>query len=201
MPLINSHRISPNSILGIWKIDESIDELKKLNRIEKFGLNEKINEKKFKESIASKLIIKKLCSIIKLDFHGIYKNPSGKPFLIKNKEFISISHSYPYAVGLINNNKCGIDIEKIRKKILKVNTKFLKKSEINRVGKSLIKNTIYWSSKEALFKAYGGLNVNYINDISIIHSKDSNKLIGKIKDEKYLLSIKKIEDFIITYTN
>lgn len=202
MPLINLYKISPYSVLGIWKIEESINEMKEINKNEKININEKKNDKKFIESVASIMIIKNLSSFMESNYYGIYKNNLGKPLLIKSEANISISHSYPYAVGLMNKkNVCGVDIEKISEKVLKINSKFLNKNEIIKVGNSLIKNTIYWSCKEALFKAYNKSGISFINDISINETEEKNKIIGKIKNKEFILLTKKIEDFIIIYTN
>ena len=202
MPLINLCKISPHAVLGIWKIQESIQEMKEINKNEKININEKINDKKFIESVAARMVIKKLSSFMKLNYYGIHKNNLGKPLLIKSKANISISHSYPYAVGLMNQkNVCGVDIENITKKVLKINSKFLNKNEIIKVGNSLIKNTIYWSCKEALFKAYNKSGISFINDISINETEEKNKIIGKIKNKEFTLLTKKIDDFIIIYTN
>ena len=132
MPLINLYKISPHSVYGIWKIEESIEQMTEISITEKIYLNNKMNNKKFKETVASRMVIKSLCPLLKLNYFGTHNNNSGKPFLIKNNVNISISHSYPYAVGLINKKKeCGIDIEKISKRVLKINPKFLNKYESN----------------------------------------------------------------------
>ena len=200
MPIINLSRITPYKALGIWKINESQNEINHLNNIEKLNIDNRILEKKFKEKVAATMVIKKICEYLKLNYYGIKKNKAGKPFLIKNKANISISHSYPYAVGLINiKNLCGIDIEKIREKVLKINPKFLDEDEIKFVGTSRKKNTIFWCCKEALFKTSNKQNISFRDDINLKEKK--KKIIGKIRGKKFKLSIKEIEDFIIAYTN
>ena len=202
MPLINSYKISPHSFFGIWKIEESTQEMRKINKSEKINFNETKNDKKFKESVACRIIIKHLCPLLNLKYYGINKKNSGKPFLLKNNAFISFSHSYPYAVALINKKEsCGIDIEKIREKILKLNHKFLNKYETIKVGNSLKENTIYWSCKEALFKADRRQKISFINEILIDKIEEKDKMRGKLKNKNFILSIKKIEDYIIVYTN
>ena len=120
--------------------------------------------------------------------------------MIKNKAHISISHSYPYAVGLIDiENLCGVDIEKIREKVLKINKKFLNEDERKLAGNSKEINTIFWCCKEALFKASINQNISYSDDINL--KKIKEKIAGKIKEEKFNLSTQKIEDFIIAFTD
>jgi len=200
MPLINLSKITTSKAFGIWKINESLNEINHLNKVENLNVDNKIIEKKFKEKVAARMVIKKICENLKLNYYGIKKNKAGKPFLIKNKVEISISHSYPFAVALINTkNLCGIDIEKKREKILKINPKFLDEDERKFVGTSINKNTIFWCCKEALFKTSNKQNISFRDDINLKEKK--KKIIGKIRGKKFKLSIKEIEDFIIAYTN
>ena len=200
MPIINLSRITPYKALGIWKINESLNQINDLNKIEKLNIDNRIHEKKFKEKVAATMVIKKICEYLKLNYYGIKKNKAGKPFLIKNKSNISISHSYPYAVGLIDiENLCGVDIEKIREKVLKINKKFLNEDERKLAGNSKEINTIFWCCKEALFKASSNQNISYSDDINL--KKIKEKIAGKIKEEKFNLSTQKIEDFIIAFTD
>ena len=200
MPLINISKITTNKAFGIWKINESLDEINHLNKNENLNIDNRIIEKKFKEKVAARMVVKKICENLKLNYYGIKKNKAGKPFLIKNNAKISISHSYPFAVALINTkNLCGIDIEKIREKVLKVNPKFLDEDERKLVGISKKKNTIFWCCKEALYKTSNKQNISFRDDINLKEKKKN--IIGKIKGEKFKLSIKEIENFIIAYTN
>ena len=200
MPLINISKITTNKAFGIWKINESLNEINHLNKNENLNIDNRIIEKKFKEKVAARMVVKKICENLKLNYYGIKKNKAGKPFLIKNNAKISISHSYPFAVALINTkNLCGIDIEKIREKVLKINPKFLDEDERKLVGISRKKNTIFWCCKEALFKTSNKQKISFIDDINLKEKKKN--IIGKIKGKKFKLSIKEIEDFIIAYTN
>lgn len=200
MPLINISKITTNKAFGIWKVSESLNEINYLNKNENLNIDNRIIEKKFKEKVAARMVVKKICENLKLNYYGIKKNKAGKPFLIKNNAKISISHSYPFAVALINTkNLCGIDIEKIREKVLKINPKFLNEDERKLVGNSRKKNTIFWCCKEALFKTSNKQNISFRDDINLKEKKKN--IIGKIKGEKFKLSIKEIENFIIAYTN
>ncbi len=200
MPLINISKITTNKAFGIWKINESLNEINHLNKNENLNIDNRIIEKKFKEKVAARMVVKKICENLKLNYYGIKKNKAGKPFLIKNNAKISISHSYPFAVALINTkNLCGIDIEKIREKVLKINPKFLDEDERKLVGISRKKNTIFWCCKEALYKTSNKQNISFRDDINLKEKKKN--IIGKIKGEKFKLSIKEIENFIIAYTN
>ena len=186
-----------NSVVIIWKINESLSALQNMTK-EKSKIK---NLNKQKEFYASRILIENLCKSFNIRYYGIIKKDSGKPYLKNRTENISISHSFPYVTGILNKEKkCGIDIEKIQKKILKINHKFLSKSELNKIKNNTKKNTIYWTAKESLYKLKGEF-LSFKNDIKIIELKNSFNIYGKVLSKKILLNVEEIDDYIITYTN
>ena len=197
MGIIKTIYPNKNSIVIIWKINESLSALQNMTK-EKSKIK---NLNKQKEFYASRILIENLCKSFNIRYYGIIKNDSGKPYLKNRNENISISHSFPYVTGILNKEKkCGIDIEKIQKKILKINHKFLNKSELNKIKNNAKKNTIYWTAKESLYKLKGEF-LNFKNDIKIIELKNSFNIYGKVLSKKVLLNVEEIDGYIITYTN
>jgi len=197
MGIIKTIYPNKNSIVIIWKINESLSVLKNMTK-EKSKIKNIIKRKEF---YASRILIKNLCKSFNIRYYGIIKKDSGKPYLKNRTENISISHSFPYVTGILNKEKkCGIDIEKIQKKILKINHKFLSKSELNKIKNNTKKNTIYWTAKESLYKLKGEF-LSFKNDIKIIELKNSFNIYGKVLSKKILLNVEEIDDYIITYTN
>jgi len=197
MGIIKTIYPNKNSIVIIWKINESLSVLKNMTK-EKSKIKNIIKRKEF---YASRVLIKNLCKSFNIKYNGIIKKDSGKPYLKNRTENISISHSFPYVTGILNKEKkCGIDIEKIQKRILKINHKFLSKSELNKIKNNTKKNTIYWTAKESLYKLKGEF-LSFKNDIKIIELKNSFNIYGKILSKKILLNVEEIDDYIVTYTN
>ena len=197
MGIIKTIYPNKNSIVIIWKINESLSVLKNMTK-EKSKIKNIIKRKEF---YASRVLIKNLCKSFNIKYNGIIKKDSGKPYLKNRTENISISHSFPYVTGILNKEKkCGIDIEKIQKRILKINHKFLSKSELNKIKNNTKKNTIYWTAKESLYKLKGEF-LSFKNDIKIIELKNSFNIYGKVLSKKILLNVEEIDDYIITYTN
>ena len=197
MGIIKTIYPNKNSIVIIWKINESLSVLKNMTK-EKSKIKNIIKRKEF---YASRILIKNLCKSFNIKYNGIIKKDSGKPYLRNRTENISISHSFPYVTGILNKKKqCGIDIEKIQKKILKINHKFLSESELDKIKNNTKKNTIYWTAKESLYKLKGEF-LSFKNDIKIIELKNSFNIYGKILSKKILLNVEEIDDYIVTYTN
>ena len=132
------------SIIWVWKIDESIDELIELTN----QTTDIKNEIKRKEFYASRILIEKICEELDINFVGIKKDNNGKPYLINTKYHISISHKFPYVSVIFDTKKCGVDIERIDEKVKKIKSKFLSEDEELVVGENLKKLVEYWSMKE-----------------------------------------------------
>lgn len=87
--------------------------------------------------------------------HKIAYKPDSSPYLIPNKHFISISHSFPYACIALGNQPIGVDLEKVKEKIIKLRHKFVL-NESDFIEKEFEKEylTVIWSVKEALYKVH-----------------------------------------------
>ena len=109
------------SIIWVWKIDESFDKLIDLTN----QTTDIKNEIKKKEFYASRILIEKMCKELNIKFNGIKKDDNGKPYLINSKYHISISHKFPYVTSIFDNKACGVDIERIDNKVRKIKSKFL----------------------------------------------------------------------------
>ena len=72
MPIINLSRITPYKALGIWKINESLNEINDLKKIEKLNIDNRIHEK-IQRKVAATMVIKKICEYLKLNYYGIKK--------------------------------------------------------------------------------------------------------------------------------
>ncbi len=93
--------------------------------------------------------------------------PSGQPALSLNKEigstlpFLSISHSNGLAVAMTSLHKpCGIDVQHISSRILRVLERFCSAQEKSIIEESTINEDVVglnllWAAKEAVRKVYG----------------------------------------------
>ena len=101
--------------------------------------------------------------------YKIRYNKFGKPS-INSALNISISHSKEIAAIVFSNNKrIGLDIQIKERKILKIQNKFLNKSEILNIGvdPNVDILTMIWTSKESIFKAIGLKGISFSKNIII----------------------------------
>jgi 4'-phosphopantetheinyl transferase len=134
---------------------------------------------------------------------------SGKPYLV-NDIRISISHSFDWLVVLFSFNgiEIGVDIEKVRDKILNIKEKFLSGKELEDLrNASHEKYTIYWCVKEALYKALNIRGLNFAEQIFIadfIYSQAGGEINASVYDthskKTYTLHYQVLDNYILVYT-
>ncbi len=122
-------------------------------------------------------------------YHLIEIADTQKPFLPGEEYNFSISHCGDYAAVIISKqNRVGVDIELVRKKIGTIKHKFLNNEELRlypNADDNLL--TLFWSAKEAVFKWYGKGQVDFKDHINLKKSDtDSNAgiIFGEFLKEK-----------------
>lgn len=92
-------------------------------------------------------------------------NEYGKPEISENQH-ISISHDKNFCGVFLNENPCGLDIQTMDEKIIRLKNKFCNSSEL-RWAKSLEELTTIWSCKESIFKVFG-TEVPFADSINVL---------------------------------
>jgi 4'-phosphopantetheinyl transferase len=179
MALVHFEEINPESCWGIWRIDESEDDLLyRLNPV-KTDLThfESIQHPRIRlESIASRMIVKELTERYGYEYQGIFKNKNGKPFLYNSPLHISYSHTEQYAAAIIHTEKpCGIDMEHIQDKMMRVSARFLSEKELESTGEDLEKICIYWCAKEAMYKLYNLRDTEFKGNLKVSAFQKENR--------------------------
>ena len=181
------------SIIWVWKIDESFEKLIDLTN----QTTDIKNEIKKKEFYASRILIEKMCKEFNIKFNGIKKDDNGKPYLINSKYHISISHKFPYVTSIFDNKACGVDIERIDNKVRKIKSKFLTENEEKKIGDNLKKLVEYWSIKESTYKVEGKtIPLKKIN----VNQKSNSLYESFTNGKNFKLSVLEIDNHILSYT-
>ncbi|MCK9180004.1 MAG: siderophore biosynthesis protein [Bacteroides sp.] len=168
MPLMRIHKNKTHS-WGIWKMQESLDELllsfdnssRYENEIENFS-----SSKRQLEYITTRILLKHMLGEEK----RIAYHPNGKPYLSDNSYHISISHSGDFvAIILSNQYVVGIDIEKYGMKIDSLVSRFIRLDESPTVfqGEKRWSYLLHWSAKEVVFKILNEQNVDFKKHLKI----------------------------------
>jgi phosphopantetheinyl transferase (holo-ACP synthase) len=155
MPLfIRSHK----PYIGVWKIEESVDELLALlpctSTACKSSLSGMNNDRRRREWLASRILLKELTG----EEAVISYRPSGAPYVWRRKTHISISHTKDYAAIVLDNDySVGIDIEYPNPRAQKVKKRFLSPEEEAFLDNEneMLHSLICWCAKEAIYKCMG----------------------------------------------
>ena len=206
MPLYKLKNTGTESAWGIWKVEESAEELA-------FTAFEEAPEgiihlTKRLEWLASRVLVRTLLEQNDLPYSGIHKDEFGKPFLRELTHHISLSHAYPFvAVQLDKNKSVGIDIEQPTEKLLRVAPRVLSMEELENAGSDIRKHCAYWCAKEALYKVYGKRGLHFADQLLVepFILEETGDLKGTItvREEKLNVALSyEIEpEFVVVYTN
>ncbi|NLR92230.1 4'-phosphopantetheinyl transferase family protein [Flammeovirga agarivorans] len=170
------------------------------------------NDKVRRQSISGRAALTHLLGQLDLEYHGIHKNENGKPFLVNSEYSISISHSRHFAcamISLIPKDFIGIDIEMVTPKVLRLISRFANPDELKFAQSTIDGNpqnaTVIWTLKEAAYKAFGQLNIEFKSQIKSLFGLNNeiegieiNTVQGKA--HQYSSKIYLHEDFVVSIT-
>ena len=183
MPLSNPNDFIPINLF-LWKLSETEIELNNhidlsLSSISKLDLIKSSSQRK------QFLGVQNLLKLHNINNDSLFYDKNGKPHLSNNK-FISISHSFEYCGVIVADVKVGLDIEKLRPKILNISKKFISESDWNLIKLSSVENvTKVWTIKEAVFKAFGHKAIDFKKNIIITSiNKKFNKASVSISNNQ-----------------
>ena len=209
MPLIRKIYIGDHGVLGVWKIDETVEEL--LSMIH-FSNGDQETFERFKNKarqahwLSYRIAIRQILGDPKeLEF---YYDEFGKLHFKNHDYSLSVSHSGDYSAVLLNNKHCvGIDIEKVSDRINNISLKFLSVQELTKIDENNYKQlTCLWSAKETLFKLRGRGDLIFDQNIILEPcptDQDSGTFKGRIVkddiDNEYELKYFLIDNYVLVY--
>ena len=206
MALYKTLTVSPSTKVLIWKIEESIEDLKKgislteKNATRLDAMKSDLHQKGF-------LSIRHLLKEVGLTDADLHYDTYGKPHLNAGR-YISISHSFTFTAIIFSyETPVGIDIEKQREKILKIAHKFTQIEEyktIANVDALISKLTIVWGAKESLYKIYGKkkllfLHHIYIDDFKFVDKRTTGEIRFNGKEASYNIEFLEFEGFTCVF--
>ncbi|MBY0542522.1 MAG: 4'-phosphopantetheinyl transferase superfamily protein [Sphingobacteriaceae bacterium] len=185
MPIVLNKKIDDQTVLAVWKIDETEEQLLSSLQLKQHELDVITSLSAGKRALhwlSTRVLLRKMLNTA--DYIDCQMDEHGKPYLVNSDTHISLSHSYDYASVIISKDKkVGVDIELIKMKIKSIKHKFL--SDVELAQKQIGDNTnglyVCWCAKEAIYKWYGKKGLEFKQHI---HIKSF-----KLKDEGSLQAI------------
>lgn len=190
---------------GIWKTDETLEELSWLiphggNYLQE-AMQRFSHENRRKEWLAVRVLLFFLLG----EEHEIAYTSSGKPYLKDNSYHISISHTSGYvAVAFHPCYEVGIDIEQYATKVLRVKGRFMREDE-KAEGDEVYALLLHWSAKETLYKLLGQEEVDLKEHLRILpfSVKQEGQMQANeyktVERRSYTVSYQLEKDFVLTW--
>lgn len=202
MPL--AYRLDcPNAFGGVWKIEETVDELvAAIPQVKADAENACrlfASARRQLEYVAVRALVYTLlqrCPAI------CYKE-SGKPYLADRSLFLSVSHTTGYAAVLFSeNNEVGIDIERVSERVMNIRQRFLASDE---KPETLYQVLLHWSAKETVFKIIDEKNIEFSRHFHVYGLGQEEKknglfmLVCQKTDQQFKIYYKTATDYVLTY--
>jgi 4'-phosphopantetheinyl transferase len=189
----------------ILYINDSADLKIVLANLDEFAAHEGLTQKRETEKKAARHVVKEVLQNQALE---ICYQPSGRPYL-ENGIGLSVSHAYDQLAVLFSftEQQVGIDIEKVRDKVLKIREKFLSARELSDLHDAdTEKYTLYWAAKEAVYKAHDTEGLIFAEQIAIEPFSAEEKK-GEIRarvtregsQRDYCLTYHLLNDYVLVY--
>jgi len=171
MPIVYNKNIDDQTILAVWKIQETEEELiagLQLKQHELEFLSSLNNGKRLLHWLSTRLLLRTMLNTD--DYIDCRMDDHGKPYLVDIDYEISLSHSYDYAAVMISGDKkVGVDIELMKDKIQLIKHKFLSVDELKQQNLDTSKEGLYvsWCVKEAIYKWNGRKGLELKKDMFV----------------------------------
>ena len=169
MPIQLLKQIYPEVELGIWKIQETANELLGKLRLSEVEMRYYQSLRKGSRAIqwlSSRVLLRQMIQTD--EFIDFRTDAHDKPYLFNFPYHFSISHSHQFAAVIISETcLVGLDIEEIHPKIERIAHKFMSDIEMSYLQNEnrILQLYACWSAKEALYKLYGKKGVSFRDHI------------------------------------
>lgn len=172
MGLVYFRELNKKTKFAIWKIEENANSLLDFLKLDEKEWNTLKNLNKGKRTLhwlATRALLRTLLSTH--EHISCISDGNGKPYLPDFEYKISLTHSYEYAGAILSTQgECGIDLELIKEKVVRIKEKFLQPQELDFAMTGphyLEKLYACWCAKEAVYKLQGNKGISFLHNITI----------------------------------
>lgn len=196
MSLFLKKEVAADTLLGIWRIEESAEWFRSqlmLDEKEKELIDAIKHPQRKLHWLSSRVLIRTLMQTNR--FIHLESDLNGKPVIRNFPVELSLSHSADLSALLLSKKfKVGIDIEQMDHKVLRIQHKFVSEKELQWVSEEERVEQLYaiWCAKEAMYKLYGQKKLDFRQHLFVerFDYADSGLINGKILKGDYSLELK-----------
>ena len=171
MPIVFNKNIDDDTVLAVWKIEETEEQLMSGLQLKQHELDviaSLNNGKRLLHWLSTRLLLRQMLNTS--EYIDCQMDEHGKPYLPNLGYHISLSHSYDYAAVMISKDKkVGVDIEIMKDKIELIKHKFLSVDELQQAQLDTSIEGLYvcWCVKEAIYKWNGRRGLELKKDMFV----------------------------------
>jgi len=200
MPLLSVYSVAPDTLLGLWDVSESLDDIfgqYPFLAAEKDSLCKAYkSERRRMEVLIVRLLLREMLGEDVVLSH----DADGRPFL-SNGFNVSISHTKECVAVIISpTNAVSVDVEHISGRVSRVADRFLRDDE---KAVTLNEQLLHWCVKETLYKFYpeDKLAFTDMRLLSIQGDGATGKIIAEnmLRGEKSVVLYHIFDSFVLTY--
>lgn len=208
MGCIAKYYINEDTVIGVWRIEETIRAMARMVYLDDFDKKKYRSFKSISRRLEFLSVRVLLAELLGKDARIVY-NKYNKPFLKDGSGFISITHSHNLtAIIYSKTERVGIDLEIMKTNIGSMSFKFINKREVITKNNLFRKYHLYihWCAKEALYKICDKEGISIKNSITIepFEVKASGTITGSVVtkklDESFELYYCKFDNYTLVWT-
>jgi len=187
----------------LWHITESVDELINM-------LPANIRDDLLSKSVKSHGLMAGRAAVRCLISKAFPENPpvvsydsDGRPS-IDVPFFLSISHTEGYAALMLSpTSACGIDVERLSDRALKLAPRFMSHQELSDFVISERRAVLCWSAKESVYKIVGRMAVDFRESMRVcsVTGNDHGVLVMQCSDKLFEVGYSFIDGAVLTWTS
>ncbi len=189
MPFVHTLAFEPTGELVVWQIQETpawfIDQLS-LSKELWHEFHQITAQSVRLQWLASRFALQQVAKARDLDIH---KDHFGKPHLVNDSRFISISHCQGYAAAIACEAPVGVDVEVVSNRVQRIKDRFLSATEQALLGQTDAALMLAWSAKESVYKMHGEKKLLFKEQI-VIEKNDPEE--GLLHVRLYLPSVEQL---------
>ena len=201
MPFYQSIAINETTNAHFWEITEDVTSLFRAVSLKDTSLF-RLESMKSEAHQCGFLAVRMLLQHLGYTDFDLTYDEFGKPHLSDGKH-ISISHSHEFSCICISDVVMGIDLERLKEKILKIAPRFMDVFHLENlsVEEQIQKATVIWGVKESIFKIKNEKGISFPEHIfeaefDLKEGKCEAELHFNNQIEKFNIQFFKIEAYI-----
>jgi len=197
MPLLFVKSLDKDVRLGVWKIEEDVDDFL-TSQVEMHTIfQQEIAAYKSQARRLEKLAVYSLLWNMVNDCPIITHNADGKPFV--QGWNISISHTKGYAAVMVSpHSEVAVDIEYRSNRVSRIAHRFMRDDEMQA---EVTAQLVSWCAKETLYKYYSAQNLQYFDmRVTLDNSAMTHCFIENLKaNTRHQVEVNVTDDYVLTY--